>query len=60
MYYCTLILYEESLRMNKFTKANILRDTKKVLNKITAGEEKFEYVILDEALRKTYPEYFKD
>jgi len=44
---------------NEFTKANIRKDTKKILNRIVADEEKFEYEVLEDLLKEKYPKYFR-
>jgi len=45
---------------NEFTKANIKKDTKRILNKIVADGEKFEYEVLEDLLREKYPNYFPE
>jgi len=44
---------------DKFTKANVTKDTIKIINKIAAEEDKYIYTIIEEAIRKVHPEYFK-
>lgn len=44
---------------NEFTKANIRKETKKVLNRIVADQDKFEYEVLEELLKEKYPSYFR-
>ena len=42
-------------KQNEFTKANIKKETKKILNRIVADEEKFEYQVLEDLLKEKYP-----
>jgi hypothetical protein len=41
------------------TKASIKKSTKKILNRIVAEADKFEYEVLEDLLREKYPKYFK-
>ncbi|MDD4588920.1 MAG: hypothetical protein PHG06_00625 [Parabacteroides sp.] len=41
------------------TKATIRRETKKVLNRIVADEDKYEYQLIEDLLREKYPSYFR-
>lgn len=50
---------EDTKEKSEFTKANIRRSTKKILNKIVADQDKFEYEVLEELLREKYPNYFE-
>jgi chaperonin GroEL (HSP60 family) len=45
---------------DKFAKANVTKDTIKIINKIAAEEDKYIYQIIGEAIRKVHPEYFKN
>jgi len=49
----------EDQKQNDFTKANIKKSTKKILNRIVADEEKFEYQLLEDLLKEKYPKYFR-
>ncbi len=50
---------DQKLKQNEFTKANIKKETKKILNRIVAEEEKFEYQVLEDLLKEKYPKYFR-
>jgi formate-dependent nitrite reductase cytochrome c552 subunit len=44
---------------NEFTKANVKRSTKRIINKIAADEDKYEYELIEELFREKYPNYFQ-
>ena len=41
------------------TKATIRRETKKILNRIVADEDKYEYQLIEDLLKEKYPKYFR-
>ena len=43
-----------------FKKANVSADTCQIISIIAATQGKYIYEIIEEAVRSTYPEYFKD
>jgi hypothetical protein len=45
---------------DKFTKANVTKDTARIINRVAADEDKYIYTIIEEAIRKVHPEYFKN
>lgn len=44
---------------DKFAKANVTKDTNRIINRIATEEDKYIYTIIEEAIRKVHPEYFK-
>lgn len=44
----------------KFTRANVTRVTDRIINRIAADEDKYVYQIIEEAIQKGHPEYFKN
>jgi len=44
---------------DKFTKANVTKDTTRINNRVAADEDKYIYTIIEEAIRKVHPGYFK-
>jgi len=45
---------------DKFTKANVTKDTARIINRIAAEEDKYIYQIIEEAIREVHPKYFKN
>jgi hypothetical protein len=43
----------------KYVKANVSPDTNQVINILAAEQHKYVYEILDELVRKAYPDYFR-
>jgi hypothetical protein len=44
---------------SEFAKASIKKDTKKILRRIVAEEDTFEYELIEKLLREKYPKYFR-
>jgi hypothetical protein len=44
----------------EITKVNVPKDIKRVIRRIAADKEQFEYQIVEEAIREKHPEYFKE
>ena len=44
---------------DKFTKANVTKDTARIISRVAADEDKYIYTIIEEAIRKVHPEYYK-
>jgi hypothetical protein len=45
---------------DKFAKVNATKDTARIINRVAADEDKYIYTIIEEAMRKVHPEYFKN
>lgn len=49
----------EKKEQNEFTKANVTKETNKVINKVALDQDKFVYQVIEDLFREKYPDYFR-
>lgn len=50
---------EKKREKNKFTKANLTKETNSVINMIAVDQDKFVYEVIEDTFREKFPEYYR-